>query len=34
MKKEDGCLAKVKDRDIKLLNTNPDKFWEGVTKID
>ena len=22
MEKEDGCLAKVKDRDIKLLNTN------------
>lgn len=33
MEKEDGFLTKVKDRDIQLLNTNPDKFWEGVTKI-
>ena len=34
MRKENGYLMSVKDEDIKLLNADPDKFWEGVTKID
>ncbi len=34
MKKRNGALSHVKDRDIKLLKKNPDKFWKGVEFID
>ena len=33
MKKENGVLIEVTDKDIKLLYRNPKKFWEGVTSI-
>ena len=30
---EDGVLEYVEKDDLELLKSNPDKFWEGVTKI-
>ena len=33
MRKENGVLSSVTDYDLKLLETNPKKFWRGVTEI-
>ena len=33
MEKKDGVLIDVKEDDLELLKSNPDEFWEGVTKI-
>ncbi len=33
MKKENGVLTGVTNKDLKLLEENPAKFWEGVTII-
>ena len=33
MKKENGFLTEVLEKDLELLNTNPNKFWKGVTSI-
>lgn len=33
MKKEKGCLVLVSQRDMELLRTDPNLFWEGVTSI-
>ena len=33
MKKENGVLFDVKDKDISLLEQNPEIFWEGITQI-
>lgn len=33
MKKENGVLKGVSEQDLKLLNSNPEEFWEGVTEI-
>ncbi len=33
MEKIDGVLTDVTERDLRLLNENPKKFWEGVTEI-
>ena len=33
MVKDDGVLREVTNEDIKLLETNPEEFWEGVTEI-
>jgi len=33
MIKENGVLKEVTDSDIELLESNPKKFWEGVTEI-
>lgn len=30
---KDGVLVYVDSKDLDLLKLNPDKFWEGVTKI-
>ena len=30
---KDGVLEYVEKEDLELLKSNPDKFWEGVTKI-
>ena len=33
MKKENGYLYAVTNDDLKLLETNPEEFWQGVTVI-
>ncbi len=33
MKKKNGVLTEVSEKDLKLLIKNPKKFWEGVTSI-
>ena len=33
MRKENGVLKHVTNDDLELLNSNPNKFWEGVTEI-
>ena len=33
MKKENGVLTEATNKDLKLLEENPAKFWEGVTTI-
>ena len=33
MEKKDEVLPDVKEDDLELLKSNPDEFWESVTKI-
>ena len=33
MLKEKGVLTKVTEKDLEILQTNPEKFWEGVNTI-
>lgn len=33
MRKKDGVLLKVSNKDIEILKTNPDMFWKGVEVI-
>ena len=34
MKKKDGVLLKVTNKDLELLNQNPENFWEDVSVIE
>lgn len=29
----DGCLVSVNEKDLELLETNPQLFWQGITRI-